>query len=92
MVVLEVKNPPANAGDPRDVGLIFGQRRSPGVGNGTHSNILAWKIAWAEEPGGLHSIGSQRVGQATGVRDGQKNMVCCSPWDNKESDMTEQLN
>ena len=28
----------------------------------THSNILAWKIPWTEEPGGLQSIGSQRVG------------------------------
>ena len=27
----------------------------------THSSILAWKIAWTEEPGGLHSMGSQRV-------------------------------
>ena len=27
----------------------------------THSSILAWKIPWAEEPGGLQSIGSQRV-------------------------------
>ena len=27
-----------------------------------HSNILAWKIAWTEEPGRLQSIGSQRVG------------------------------
>ena len=27
----------------------------------THSNILAWKISWTEEPGGLHSMGSQRV-------------------------------
>ena len=27
----------------------------------THSNILAWKISWTEEPGGLQSIGSQRV-------------------------------
>ena len=63
MVVLEVKNPPANAGDTGDVGLIFGSRRSSGIGNGTYSNILAWKIAWAEEPGGLQSIGPQRVGQ-----------------------------
>ena len=29
----------------------------------THSNILAWKIPWTEEPGGLRSTGSQRVGQ-----------------------------
>ena len=28
----------------------------------THSNILAWRIPWTEEPGGLQSIGLQRVG------------------------------
>ena len=28
----------------------------------THSSILAWRIPWAEEPGGLQSIGLQRVG------------------------------
>ena len=28
---------------------------------GTHSNTLAWKIPWTEEPGGLQSLGSQRV-------------------------------
>ena len=28
----------------------------------THSNILAWRISWTEEPSGLQSIGSQRVG------------------------------
>ena len=27
----------------------------------THSRILAWKIPWTEEPGGLQSMGSQRV-------------------------------
>ena len=27
----------------------------------THSNILAWRIPWAGEPGGLQSMGSQRV-------------------------------
>ena len=27
----------------------------------THSSILAWKIPWMEEPGGLQSLGSQRV-------------------------------
>ena len=35
--------------------------RSPGAGNATHSSILAWKVAWTEEPGGLQSRGSQRV-------------------------------
>ena len=28
----------------------------------THSSILAWRIPWTEEPGGLQSLGSQRVG------------------------------
>ena len=28
----------------------------------THSSIFAWRIPWTEEPGGLQSIGSQRVG------------------------------
>ena len=28
----------------------------------THSSILAWKITWTEEPGGLQSMGLQRVG------------------------------
>ena len=30
----------------------------------THSCILAWRILWTEKPGGLHSVGSQRVGHA----------------------------
>ena len=29
---------------------------------GTHSSILAWRIAWTEEPGRLQSMGSQTVG------------------------------
>ena len=28
----------------------------------THSSILAWEIPWTEEPGGIQSMGSQRVG------------------------------
>ena len=31
-------------------------------GMATHSSILAWKIPWTEEPGGLQSLGSQRAG------------------------------
>ena len=31
-------------------------------GMATHSSMLAWRIAWTEEPGGLQSIGLQRVG------------------------------
>ena len=33
-----------------------------GEGIATHSSILVWKISWSEEPGGLQSMGSQRVG------------------------------
>ena len=57
-----VKNPPANAGDAGDTGLIRGSRRSPGVGNVNHSSILAWKIPQTEDPGDLQSMESQTVG------------------------------
>ena len=61
-----VKNPPANAGDIRDTGSIPGSGRSPGGGNGTPvagpSVFLPGESPWAEDTGGLQSIGSQRVG------------------------------
>ena len=47
-----VKNPPANAEDIRNMGLIPGSGKFPGGGHDI-SNILAWKIPWTEEPGGL---------------------------------------
>jgi len=53
-----VKNLSSNAGD---IGSIPGSERSPGEGNATHCSILAWEIPWREEPGGLQSMGSQRV-------------------------------
>ena len=53
-VALMVKNPPANARDIRDVGSIPGSGRSPGGEHG-NSSILAWRIPWTEEPGGLYS-------------------------------------
>ena len=55
-----VKNLPANAGDAGDTGLSPGLGRSPGGGHGNHST--AWRNPWTEEPGGLQSMGSQRVG------------------------------
>ena len=101
-VALVVKNPPANAGGLRDMGLIPGLERSPGGGHGNplqyswaslvallvknlpsmqetwvwslgwkdpleegmapHISVLAWRIPWTEEPGGLETRGSQRVG------------------------------
>ena len=33
------------------------------------SSVLAWKIPWTEEPGGLHSMGSQRVGHILATKD-----------------------
>ena len=45
-----VKDPVANAGE---AGSIPGLEGSPGEGNGNHSNILAWRIPWTEQPGGL---------------------------------------
>ena len=42
----------------------------------TCSSIFAWEIPWTEEPGGLQSMGLQRVS---------------SPWGCRESDMTKQL-
>ena len=44
-----VQNPPANAEDARDAGLIPRLGRSPGVGKGNPSSKLAWKIPWTEE-------------------------------------------
>ena len=49
-----INNPPVNAGD---LNLIL----SPKKEMATHTNILAWKIPWAEDPGGLQSMESQRV-------------------------------
>ena len=39
----------------------LGGEDPPEEGMATHSGILAWKIPWTEEPGGLLSMGSQRV-------------------------------
>ena len=56
-----VKNPPANAADERDEGVIPGLGRSSGEGHGNPLRILDWRIPWTEEPSGLWFIGSQRV-------------------------------
>ena len=52
-----VKNLPANLGDARDEGIIPGSRNPLEEGMATHSSILAWRIPWAEEPGGLQCVG-----------------------------------
>ena len=55
----EVKAPACNAGDRVQ---SLGREDSLEKEMATHSSILAWKIPWMEEPGGLQSTGSQRVG------------------------------
>ena len=40
---------------------FLGQEDHLEEGMATHSSILAWRIPWTEEPGGLQSMGSQRV-------------------------------
>ena len=59
---LSGKESACNARD-ADVGLIPRSGRSPGGGGmATQSSILAWRIPWTEESGGLQSMGLQRVG------------------------------
>ena len=55
----EGKESAYNAGD---LDSILGLEDPPEKGMATHSSILAWRIPWTEEPGGLQSVGSQRVG------------------------------
>ena len=57
-----VKNLPANARHARDAGLIPGWRRSPGEGNGNPLQYSRLGNPMEEEPGGLQSMGSQKVG------------------------------
>ena len=67
-VVLVVKNPPANAGDIRNWVPSLGLEDPLEKGMATHSGILAWRIPWTEEPDGLQSIGSQRVGHSCTIK------------------------
>ena len=57
------KNSPANAGDTREarnMGRSLSREDPLEEEMVTHSSILAWKISWIEEPGGLWSIRSQK--------------------------------
>ena len=54
-----LKSLPAPAGDLRDAVSIPGSEDPRDVGMATSSSTLAWRIPWAEEPGGLQSIVSQ---------------------------------
>ena len=56
-----VKNLPTQETEEMQVPSL-GQEDPLEEGMATNSSILAWRIPWTEEPGGLQSMGSQRVG------------------------------
>ena len=60
--VMQQQQQPANAEDKRDASTILGQEDPLDEEMATHPSILAWRIPWTEEPGGLQSMGSHRVG------------------------------
>ena len=60
-MALVVKNLPANAGDIRDAGSIPGLGRSPGGEQGNSLQYSCLENPMDREPGGLQSMGSQRV-------------------------------
>ena len=62
-VALMVKNPPANAGDARDLGSIPSSGRSPEAGNDNPLQYSCLENSMTKESGGLQSLGLQRVRQ-----------------------------
>ena len=65
-VALVVKNPLANAGNIRDMGLILGWKDHLEKGLATNSSILAMKIPWTEYPGSVQSqTGLKQLGTYT---------------------------
>ena len=60
-MTLVVKNPPAKEEDVRMQVQSLGWEDPLEEGMATHFSVLAWRIPWTEEPGGLRSIGSQRI-------------------------------
>ena len=60
-MVLVAKNLPADARDIDTRVQSLGWEDPLEEGMETHSSILIWRIPWTEEPGGLQSIGLQRV-------------------------------
>ena len=59
---LVIKTPPANAGGKSCEFDPWVGEDPPEKEMATHSSILVWRISWAEEPGRLQSIASQRAG------------------------------
>ena len=72
----------------------LGQEDSMEEKMATHSSILAWEIPWAEESGGLQSMGLQRAGHDRASftfflgNSGGQSLACGSPRGHKESGTT----
>ena len=58
-MVLVVRNPPASAGDVRDLGPIPGREDPLEEGTAAHSSILAWRVPWTEGPGSYNPSGPE---------------------------------
>ena len=56
---MKSKESACNTGDPGSIPVLG---RSPGEENGNPLQIIAWRIPWTEEPGGLQSMRSHRAG------------------------------
>ena len=59
--VLVVKSLPPSAAEVRDAGSVLVRKIPRRRAQASHSSVLAWKIPWTEEPGGLQSMRSPRV-------------------------------
>ena len=56
------KNPPANAGDIKDIEFLsLGWKDPLEESMATHSSSLAWRLPWTEKPGGLHPCGHKEL-------------------------------
>ena len=74
LVAQMVKNQPAM----QETGVrSLGREDSLEKGMATHSSILAWEMPWTEEPGGLQSMGSQRVGNNLAMKQQQQQLYVC---------------
>ena len=63
-----VKNLPAIQEPPEMLVQSLGGEDALEEGMATHSRILAWRVPWTEDPGGLQSMGLRRVGHDSALR------------------------
>ena len=68
--------------------MILGSGRSPEKGIKTQSNIPTWEMSWTEEPGGLQSMGLQRVGHNLETKQPQRYMGVYNGEKSKDTSST----